>query len=168
MSKSTGNIVSLREVLDRYGAEAILVYFLGGHYRSPLDYSDEAMDAARGHAASFRTAFRVAARRADAAQWDEFAAALEDDFNTPAALALLHEWRAAGQLDLLERGLEIFGLGVREPAQAPAHVRELAERRARARETGSFDEADELRTRIEEAGWEVQDVAEGYRLIPSL
>jgi cysteinyl-tRNA synthetase len=166
MSKSTGNIVSLREVLDRYGPEAILVYFLSAHWRSPLDYSDEALEAAKAQAESFRTAFRVAAQRADAPPWEDFVAALEDDFNTPTALALLHKWRAAGELELLERGLRLFGLDVSEAAEAPADVRELAELRARAREEHRFDDADQLRARIEDAGWEVQDVAEGYRLIP--
>jgi cysteinyl-tRNA synthetase len=166
MSKSTGNIVSLREVLDAYGREALLVYFLGGHYRGPLEYSDEAMQAAWAQAESFRQAFRVAATRAEGPGWDEFAAALDDDFSTPLALAILHEWRAAGELDLLERGLSIFGLGVAEPAEAPASVRELAQERQRAREESRFDEADALRARIEAEGWEVQDVSEGYRLIP--
>jgi cysteinyl-tRNA synthetase len=166
MSKSLGNIVSLREVLERYGAEAILVFFLGAHWRSPIDYSDEAMEAARTQAESFRTAFRVAAQRSDAPPWEDFVAALEDDFKTPTALALLHEWRAAGQLELLERGLRIFGLDVSEAAEAPGAVRELAEQRARAREERRFEDADRLRARIEHEGWEVQDVAEGYRLIP--
>jgi cysteinyl-tRNA synthetase len=166
MSKSLGNIVSLREVLDEYGPEAILVYFLGAHWRSPIDYSDEAMEAARGHAESFRNAFRVAAERKDAASWEDFAAALNDDFNTPAALALMHEWRAAGSLDLLARGLRLFGLSVLEAGQAPAEVRALADDRSRAREEGRFDDADNLRARIEDEGWEVQDVPEGYRLIP--
>jgi cysteinyl-tRNA synthetase len=166
MSKSTGNIVSLREVLDSYGREAVLVFFLGGHYRGPLEYSDEAMQAARVQAESFRQAFRVAATRAESPAWDEFAAALNDDFSTPAALAILHEWRAAGELELLERGLSIFGLDVAEATEAPEAVRELAEKRQRAREERSFEEADELRARIEREGWEVQDVAGGYRLIP--
>ncbi len=167
MSKSLGNIVSLREVLDTYGAEAVLIFFLGGHWRSPLDYSDQAMEAARTQAESFRTAFRVAAQRADAPPWEDFVAALEDDFNTPDALRLLHAWRAAGQLELLERGLRIFGLDVAPAAEAPDAVRELAGQRARARQEGRFEDADRLRERIEGAGWEVQDVADGYRLIPS-
>ena len=166
MSKSLGNIVSLREVLDAYGPDAILVFFLGAHWRSPLDYSDEAMEAARTQAESFRTAFRVAAQRSDAPPWEDFVAALEDDFKTPTALAVLHEWRAAGQLELLERGLRVFGLDVSEAAEAPGEVQELAEQRARAREERRFEDADRLRARIEEEGWEVQDVAEGYRLIP--
>jgi cysteinyl-tRNA synthetase len=166
MSKSLGNIVSLREVLDTYGPDAILVFFLTAHWRSPLAYSDEAMQAAKTQAESFRTAFRVAAQRSDAPPWEDFVAALEDDFNTPVALKLLHEWRAAGQLELLERGLRIFGLDVSEAAEAPGEVRELAKQRALAREERRFDDADRLRARIEDEGWEVQDVAEGYRLIP--
>jgi cysteinyl-tRNA synthetase len=167
MSKSTGNIVSLREVLDRWEPEAILVYFLGAHYRSPIDYSDEAMEAGRAQAESFRTAFRVAAQRGDAPPWEDFAAALEDDFNTPAALALLHEWRAAGQLDLLARGLSIFGLGLDSAQSAPAEVVSLADARQQARAAQDFGEADRLREEIASHGWEVQDVTEGYRLIPS-
>jgi cysteinyl-tRNA synthetase len=166
MSKSLGNIVSVREVLDAYGPEAILVYFLGAHWRSPIDYSDEAMEAAKAHAESFRTAFRVAAQRADASPWEDFVAALEDDFNTPAALALLHEWRAAGQLDLLARGLRIFGLDVEAAESAPAEVVSLADARQKARAAQDFDDADRLRQEIAAQGWEVQDVAEGYRLIP--
>jgi cysteinyl-tRNA synthetase len=168
MSKSLGNIVSLREVLDAYGRDAILVFFLGAHWRSPLDYSDEAMEAARTQAEGFRTAFRVAAQRSDAPPWEDFVAALEDDFNTPAALALLHEWRAAGQLELLERGLRVFGLGVSaDVGPVPEEVTRLAERRAAARSSGDFSLADELRQEIGRLGWEVQDVAEGFRLIPS-
>jgi cysteinyl-tRNA synthetase len=166
MSKSEGNIVSLREALDTYGREAILVYFLGAHYRSPIDYSDEAMASARAQAESFRTAFRVAAQRGEAPPWEDFEAALDDDFNTPAALAILHDWRAAGQLDLLERGLRIFGLGVEKAEEAPSEVVSLAEERQRARSSQDFDEADRLRQEIAARGWEVQDVAEGYRLIP--
>jgi cysteinyl-tRNA synthetase len=166
MSKSTGNIVSLREALDTYGREAILVFFLGAHWRSPIDYSDEAMEAARAQAEGFASAFRVAARRADAPGWEAFEAALDDDFSTTQALAVLHEWRAAGQLELLQRGLSVFGLGVGVTDEAPAHIRERAELRAKARASGDFARADELRREIESAGWEVQDVPEGFRLIP--
>ena len=167
MSKSEGNIVSLRDVLDAYGPEAILVFFLSGHWRGPLDYSDEAMEAARAQAESFKQAFRVAHWEEQAPGWEAFAAALEDDFNTPAALAILHEWRSKGHLDLLSRGLSIFGLSVpTDVGPIPAAVRELADVREAARASRDFDEADRLRSEIEALGWEVQDVAEGYRLIP--
>ena len=167
MSKSLGNIVSLREVLDIYGPEAILVLFLGAHYRSPVEYSDEAMEAAQRQAVDFRTAFRVVERTKGAPPWNDFAAALDDDFSTPLALSILHAWRSAGELELLERGLRIFGLGIGEAGEAPAEVVGLAEARQEARAAGEFERADELREEIERLGWEVQDVPEGFRLIPN-
>jgi cysteinyl-tRNA synthetase len=166
MSKSLGNIVSLREVLDAYGSEAILVLFLGAHYRSPLEYSDEAMESARTQADDFRTAFRVVQRSGDAPPWDELAAALDDDFNTPLALSILHAWRSAGELELLERGLRIFGLEVEAAPDVPEAVAVLAELRLEARARRDFERADELRADIERLGWEIQDVADGFRLIP--
>jgi cysteinyl-tRNA synthetase len=167
MSKSVGNIVSLRDVLDTYGRDAILVFFLGAHYRSPLEYSDVAMASAKAQAESFRSAFRVAASRPSASSWEDFAAALDDDFNTQAVLAILHEWRAAGQLELLERGLGVFGLGVEKEVEAPVDVVSLAERRHAARSARQFADADRLRDEIAALGWEVQDVAgePGFRLV---
>jgi cysteinyl-tRNA synthetase len=165
MSKSLGNIVSLRDVLDQYGREAILVFFLGGHYRSPLEYSDEAMEAAAKQAGEFRTAFRVVGRSDEAApSWDDFAAALDDDFNTPDALAVMHEWR---DHDLLRRGLEVFGLdSLAAAVEAPPEVVSLAERREEARGRRDFGEADRLREEIDRAGWEVRDAADGFQLVP--
>jgi cysteinyl-tRNA synthetase len=166
MSKSVGNIVSLREVLDRYGREAVLVFFLGGHYRGPLDYSDEAMEAAQAQAEGFRNAFR--SPRGDGGPgWEAFEAALEDDFNTQAALALLHEWRSGGRLDLLLRGLAVFGLeSLAEQEAAPSEIVELASRRQDARGRGEYEEADRLREQVEAAGWQVRDRPDGFDLVP--
>jgi cysteinyl-tRNA synthetase len=169
MSKSLGNIVSLREALDEHGREAILLFFLGGHYRSPIEYSDDAMEQASAQAEDFRQAFRVAHLIEDASPWEAFEAALEDDFNTPAALAILHEWRAKGQIELLDRGLRTFGLEApADVGAAPEEVLRLAEERQAARAAKDFDRADDLRAEIERLGWEVQDVSEppGFRLIP--
>jgi cysteinyl-tRNA synthetase len=167
MSKSVGNIVSLRDALDTHGREAILLFFLGAHYRSPIAYSDEAMEQARAQADAFRNAYRVL-RAGTAPEWEAFEAALDDDFNTPLALSILHGWRATGQIELLERGLGIFGLAVETAAQPPPPIVELAKRRQQARERRNFEQADELRAEIEKAGWEVQDVSDGpfFRLIP--
>ena len=166
MSKSLGNIVSLRDALEEHGREAILLLFLGAHYRSPVEYSDEAMEAAKTQAGDFRTAFRVVERAEGAPSWDDFAAALDDDFNTPLALSILHAWRSAGERELLARGLAIFGLGVEEAGAAPDEVTALAEARQKARAEGDYARADELRAEIDALGWEVQDVPEGFRLIP--
>jgi cysteinyl-tRNA synthetase len=89
---------------------------------------------------------------------------LDDDFNTPEALALLHGWR---DHELLRRGLELFGLGSLAKAdEAPAELVALAEQRQAARSAGDFVEADRLRDEIAEAGWVVRDVAGGFQLMP--
>jgi cysteinyl-tRNA synthetase len=166
MSKSLGNIVSLREVLDTYGREAVLVFFLGGHYRSPLDYSDEAMEAARAQVEGFRNAFRGPPDE-PVQGWDALVSALDDDFNTQAALATLHHWRSTRSLDLLRRGLELFGLGsLAEDVTVPPEITRIAERRQEARAAGAYDEADRLREEVEAAGWEVRDTPGGFELVP--
>jgi cysteinyl-tRNA synthetase len=164
MHKSTGNVVSLRDALDRWGRETLLVFFLTGHWRKPLDFTEETLTAAEARAEGFREVFRNPSEPAADGAWDEFAAALDDDFNTAEALAIMHSWR---DHDLLRRALDVFGLGsLAEQAEAPAEVRELAERRERARAERDFDEADRLRAEIDAAGWEVRDVAAGFRLVP--
>jgi len=164
MSKSLGNVVTLRDALDNWGAETVLMLFLGAHWRKPMDYTDETLGAAKARADGFREVFRNPS--VAGGSWDDLVAALEDDFNTPEALAVMHEWR---DHDLLRRGLELFGLGgLALEEDAPSEIDELARRRADARAGGDFDEADRLRQEIEAAGWEVRDVAgdSGYRLVP--
>ncbi len=96
--------------------------------------------------------------------WERFQAALDDDFSTPAALALMHEWR---DHELLRRALDVFGLsGLAEQEEAPAEVHALAAGRQEARAAKDFARADELREQIEAAGWDVRDDSGGYRLVP--
>jgi cysteinyl-tRNA synthetase len=164
MSKSLGNIVSLREALDTWGHETLLVYFLGGHWRKPIDYSDEALEQAAAQVEGFRNLLRAGG--GEGGDWDAFAAALDDDFNTPEALAVLHGWR---DRDLLRRGLEVFGLESLGDVQAPpAELEELAQARLEARTQKDFETSDRLRDEIAAAGWDVRDVdAEpGFQLVP--
>jgi cysteinyl-tRNA synthetase len=156
MSKSVGNIATIREALDEWGRETILLFFLGGHWRKPIDFSPETMAQAAAQAESFRNVFRGADE--GGGDWDAFSAALDDDFNTPEALALMHGWR---DHDLLRRALGVFGLdSLAEGEEAPAELVELAARRVAARQERDFDEADRLRAEIEAAGWEMRDEAD--------
>jgi cysteinyl-tRNA synthetase len=164
MHKSLGNYVALRDVLDRWGREALLLFYLSGHWRKPLDFSEANMSAAEARAERFRDVFRGPSEPAPPDAWERFAAALEDDFNTPEALAVMHEWR---DHDLLRRALDVFGLAsLAEQEAAPAEIVDLAERRGQARAARDFEEADRLRAEIEQNGWEVRDVAEGFQLVP--
>jgi cysteinyl-tRNA synthetase len=163
MSKSLGNVVTLRNVLDVWGREALLVFHLSGHWSKPVDFSDEVMEQAVARAERLRDVFRGPHEPAPAGSWERFAAALDDDFSTPAALAVLHEWR---DHELLRRALGIFGLAsLAAEEEAPAEVVALAERRQAAREARDFGEADRLRAELEAAGWEARDEPGGYRLV---
>jgi cysteinyl-tRNA synthetase len=162
MSKSEGNIVTLRDAIERWGRETVLLFFMTGHWAKPIDFSDETMSAAQARVERFRDVFRGPSQ--PGGDWDSFAAALEDDFNTPDALAVLHGWR---DHELLRRALDVFGLAsLAEQQAAPPEVVELAERRRQARAARDFEEADRLRVEIEAAGWEARDVADGFQLVP--
>jgi cysteinyl-tRNA synthetase len=164
MSKSVGNVVTLREAIDEWGPETLLMLFLGAHWRKPMDYSDETLAAAKARADGFREVFRNPSEVGGS--WDDLVEALDDDFNTPQALAVMHEWR---DHELLRRGLDLFGLGsLADDQAAPDELHGLARQRAEVRSGGDYDEADRLRQKIEDAGWEVRDVAgePGYQLVP--
>jgi cysteinyl-tRNA synthetase len=167
MSKSVGNIASLREVLDEWGRETLLLFFLSGHWRKPIDFSTETMAQARARAETFRNVFTLESTLGGAGNWDDFAEALEADFDTPRALAVMHQWVSSRRLDLLARALLVFGLLSLSGVVMPPHeVAELAMRRDVARRERDFVLADELRVEIETAGWEMRDQPAGFILVP--
>jgi cysteinyl-tRNA synthetase len=167
MAKSVGNVVSIQDVVERWGRETVLVYFLTAHWRKPIDFSEADMAAAAARTETLRNALRGEVRAEG--DWAAFVAALEDDFNTPAALAVLAEFARTGALAELRRGIDVFGLGsLALEAVAPEPVHALAQLRARARQAKDWAAADEHRASIEKAGWEVRDTSEPpyYVLVP--
>ena len=162
MSKSLGNDVSIRNVLDTWGREVVLLFYLNGHWRKPIEFTDDTLAQAKAQVERFRNVFR--APSAPGADWSAFERALDDDFNTPQALAIMHGWR---DHELLRRALAVFGLAsLAQDAEAPAELVALATARQRAREAGDFTEADRLRDEIAAAGWDVRDVPGGFELVP--
>jgi cysteinyl-tRNA synthetase len=162
MSKSLHNDVSIRNVLDTWGREAVLLFFMTAHWRKPIDFNDDTLAQAKAQVERFRNVFRSPSEAAD--DWDAFVDVLDDDFNTPEALAIMHGWR---DHELLRRALGLFGLeSLGELAAAPPSVVKLAKARRRAREAGDFAEADRLRDELAAAGWEARDVPGGFELIP--
>ncbi len=169
MSKSLGNVETIRDVIDRFGAETALLFFMTAQWRKPIDFSEETLVAARAQGETFANFLRDADDDAGEPARAELAAVLDDDFNTPDALALFHEWRARGDATSLRWGLDVFGLGaLGSDIDAPAEVLGLAAARAQARVRKEWVEADRLRDQIEAAGWDVRDVTEPpfFRLLP--
>ena len=160
MSKSLGNDISLRNVLDTWGREVALLYFMTAHWRKPMDFDDEVLEQAKAQVEAFRNVFRAPSE--PGGDWAALEAALDDDFNTPEGLAVLHGWR---DHDLLRDALGLFGLAsLAEQEAAPDEVVRLAEARQAARAAKDFAEADRLRDAIAELGWDVRDAAGGFLL----
>jgi cysteinyl-tRNA synthetase len=179
MAKSVGNIFLLHEALERWGRDALIMYFLGGHYHQPVEFDEERLDQATQSVRRIREAGRKLGP-GPSPDWSEplrsaFFDALAEDFNTPRALSIVFDWvtRAnrggpVGSRDLREM-LEMLGLEnllEAEAVEVPAAVRELAQERERARTSGDYAAADRLREQIRAAGWEVRDGPDGPELLP--
>ncbi len=203
MSKSLGNTLAIRDIVRRHDPEAVRLYLLGAHYRHPLDYADARItEAARalGRLRSLKDeAERIAAKGAPAPGPDggllddiaahraRFEAAMDDDFNTPQALAalfdlarLLHSARDQvaqgaegagtflGGVGALVRLAGVLGLlempGREPPAIDPevrARIESLVSQRGEARRRRAFSEADRVREELHRMGVILEDTPEG-------
>jgi len=182
MAKSVGNIRLLHGALDEFGRDALIMYFVGGHYRQPLVFSEDALEDARAAVERVRNFCRRLDRDAPAPEGlddyaERFFDGLADDFNTPAARAELFDWIQEGnrRMDAGERvgvgrlpellgALGLEGL-LEEEAEAGEDAERLAAEREEARGAGDFARADELRDRLAAMGFEVRDTPEGPRLV---
>lgn len=176
MAKSVGNVVYLSDVIDRgYHPLALRYLFLQAHYRSPISFTWEALeaaDAARARLAKLAKTIQAEAKgrtvQSDASR--RIVALLRDDLATPAALALL--WEAVKdedmsrteQLGAIEAADSVLGLSLLSAAEnepVPPHILALAEERENARRNRDFSKADALRIHIENGGYHVEDGTNG-------
>jgi cysteinyl-tRNA synthetase len=179
MAKSAGEFLRIAALVDRgYDPLAFRYLCLTGHYRTQLNFTWEALDAAATGLARMRSGFHALPHDASV-QPDEPAVArftqfVNDDLNVPRALAVAWELLRGDLVDravaraTLARFDEVFGLGLAtwQPAteDVPADVRALAEARAKARKAKDWAEADRLRGALSAAGWAMEDRADGYAL----
>jgi cysteinyl-tRNA synthetase len=192
MSKSLGNFFTVREILQRYRPEEVRFFILVSHYRSPLNYSQENLDNARAGLARLYMALRGVASKQEVDVrkhcGDGFYRAMDDDFNTPEAIAVLFEIakeinrkretdsRHAAELAGCLRGLgAVLGLLQDDPETflraAPGAGAELSESeiealladRIRARKLKNWAEADRIRNVLDAGGIVLEDGASGTR-----
>jgi cysteinyl-tRNA synthetase len=180
MAKSVGNIFVLNEALASFGRDALIMYFLGGHYRQPVEFDEERLEEAAARVRRVREAARKLVP-GPSPLWsralrDRFFDALADDFNTPEALARMFEWireanrfgDGVGDSDVREM-LDVLGLANLldgDAVEIPAEAVELLSRRERARSQRDWAEADRLRDELRALGWEVRDGPSGPELLP--
>lgn len=184
MSKSLGNLITIKEGLEKYSADAIRIFILSSHYRSPLTYSEEALEAAEGGAERLRQAAHGEDKGDRPDKWESenyyserFNETMDDDFNTAQALALLftlakeinwardegYRTNRASQW-LLSRA-NILGLTLKLPEKpfldAEPFIELLISTRNRLREAKQFQLADEIRAKLGELGIALEDTPKG-------
>jgi cysteinyl-tRNA synthetase len=182
MSKSLGNFFTVREVLARYDAEVVRFFIARAHYRSPLNYSDVHLDDARGALTRLYTALKGHDVTPGEIDWNEphaarFREAMDDDFNTPEAIAVLFDLATelnkggsreqavllkslAATLGLLQRDANAFLQGGTNSADEAWIEEKIAQRNA-ARKAKNFAEADAVRAELLARGIVLEDTPKG-------
>jgi cysteinyl-tRNA synthetase len=186
MSKSLGNFFTVREVLKQYDAEVVRFFIARAHYRSELHYSDVHLDDARNALTRLYTALKGWDVEAAAIDWNEphaarFREAMDDDFNTPEAVAVLFDVASelnksrsreyavllkslGATLGVLQREGEAFLQalpGSSDSALTPERIEALIAARVEARKTKNFAEADRIRKELTDGGVVLEDTAAG-------
>jgi cysteinyl-tRNA synthetase len=180
MSKSLGNFFTIREVLKKFDPEVVRFFILRAHYRSPLNYSDVHLDDARSALTRLYTALKDTEADNQPLDWEEphaqrFAEAMNDDFNTPIAIACLFDLVTAVNRDkspVLARQLKalggVIGLLSRQPQaflQGRSATGGLSDEevsvqiaaRAQAKKNKQFADADRIRAELLEQGIVLED-----------
>jgi cysteinyl-tRNA synthetase len=184
MSKSLGNFFTVREVLQKYDAEVVRFFIVRAHYRSPLNYSDQHLDDAKQALTRLYTALKGSDAAVGPIDWNDphaarFREAMDDDFNTAEAVAVLFELanelnrsRTPHHSNLLKSLAGVLGLLEREPnafLQAlpatgglePQQIDALISARAAARKSKNFAEADRIRKELSDVGIALEDTPQG-------
>jgi cysteinyl-tRNA synthetase len=184
MSKSLGNFFTVREILKQYQGEEIRYFVLASHYRSPLNFSDQLLDAARAALTRLYNSLRAIELAADMAGEDEYTVrfenAMNDDFNTPEAIAVLFEIanhvnrardegnneEASRLAAILKKLSNVLGLLEADPdsylqggagAGDNDRIEALIQQRLEARAARNWAEADRIRDELHAMGIELED-----------
>ena len=193
MSKSLGNVITGKEMVETHDPDAFRFLVASTHYRSPLPYSEKLYAQAKSNLEKIRDftrrlkAVKQKSGKAFAVSGytKKFFAAMDDDFNTPTALAVLFTLiRAANPLiekktlsaksakailSFIKDGERVIGVPFINTisTQIPQEITALAEERNTLRKQGKWAEADALRARILEQGYLVKDTKDGFEIIPA-
>ena len=192
MSKSLNNFFTVREVADKYGYEPIRYFMLTAGYRMPLNYTVELLNSCKASLERLYTCrdnldFLIKNAKGEsnllsekaAAAKVKFNTAMDDDLNTPDALAALFDFvkdintlSDAASRPALEQAAQMFDelagvLGLlynRKKDEVPAEVTDLVNQRAAAKKAKDWPRADAIRARLAEMGWTVTDTAQGPKV----
>ena len=182
MSKSIGNVFTISSALERYSSDVLRMFFLGSHYRSPLTFNEENVKSQERALERLRTALNTQSFEGTKMKYEvytsRFTEAMDDDLNTPRALAVLFDLardinREAGNglnvresQKILESLAGVLGLTFKEEVlesstEAAPFINLLVDLRSRLRNEKQFEIADQVRNQLSELGVAIEDSAEG-------
>ncbi len=185
MSKSLGNFVTIREFLKKYTKETLRLLVLASHYRSPIDYSEKAVQQAEANGKRLEEFYEKITLKGGASdsplEVKNFYKELGDDFNTPKALASLFDFvrKENSRLDrgkikaqetakikkFLDDAHSILGIIPHVKfGQIPSEVTALVAEREKLREEKKWEEADKVRAKIEALGYIIEDTPYGPKI----
>ena len=181
MSKSLGNAFAIRAMLERVDARQLRFLLLSHHYRSPIEYADDLLAQARGALRRIDRFYeRLEPSAGSSSEADEtrrkLVEALDDDFDTPAAFAVLFDFirtrhrsgrQAAGSRALLADFFALTGIAPPPSASPDTELSDMVQRaiaeRERLRREGRYSDADAIRASLRRRGVELEDTPDGVR-----
>jgi len=173
MSKSLGNFKTIRDLFAEYEPMVIRYFVLSSQYRKPVDFSKQALDDAKNSYERLKNIIQNLddeKEKINEKYLKEFENAMDDDLNTPNAIAvlwkLLRDEKAKGKIATIKKIDEVFGLDLLKKSELkiPVEIKKIAEQRKEAREKKDWKKSDELRNILKEKCWEVQDTKDNYEL----
>jgi len=173
MSKSLGNVIYVKTLLEKgYKPMDYRYMCLTTHYRMPLTFSEESLQSAKASLSRLKNIVKdlVDDKKLNEKYLEEFTEAMNDDLNTPRALAVLWELvrdeKAEGKYQTIKKMDEVFGLKLleKEKLEIPKEIEYLAEERLSAKKSKDFKKSDEIREKLKSLGWNIKDTKDGYEL----
>lgn len=176
MAKSLGNFVTIKDALKKYDAKILRFFYISGHYRSPIDFSEELLEQAKKSLERLNDFMRNIRNnngkddiKLIAKTKKEFFKFMDDDFDTPKALAAIFDFvkevnkKGGGRksYELMLEFDEIFNILNIEEEKVPKEIQELIDLREKARKEKDFDKADGIRKQIKEKGYILEDSDKG-------
>jgi len=189
MSKSRGNFATLKEIAEKYPYDVLRFFFLSGHYRMPMEFTDAAITAAQQGLARIKNCHNSITHALESATnsgetpnageyFNDFTRAMDDDFNTADAITAIfelvkhvntqlqnHPPKAflTANLSTLEKMLDILGLSTPKQETPDAEIESLITARQAARKNKDFAESDRIRDQLISMGIILEDTREGVR-----
>jgi len=171
MSKSLGNFFTLREIFEKYDPMVVRYMLLTQHYRQPLDFSEDKLEQSKSAYERIVNAVGKAnGTKDDNLDEQKFVSCMDDDFNTPQALAVIHnlvDKIFESKIDSAKTLLKLcalLGLVINIEIEIPDIIKKLTEEREQTRKGKNWKLSDELREKIRKEGFEVEDTKSGPKI----